>query len=127
MTTATLTTTDFKVADLGLHEFGRNEIRLAEHELPGLMATWAEFGSEQPLAGPRITGSLQMPVRTAVLIETLSYWVAKARTSGDERLRIRSPTGRDRSLEAAVGTERFVSRPPTDMCTGDIVEVVLVE
>src|SRR5947209_19058941 len=69
---ATATTKlDFKVADLGLHEYGRNEIRLAEHEMPGLMATREEFAARQPLAGARITGSLHMTVQTAVLIETL--------------------------------------------------------
>jgi adenosylhomocysteinase len=62
---------DFKVADLSLAEFGRNEIRLAEHEMPGLMALRAEFGGAQPLAGARIAGSLHMTVQTAVLIETL--------------------------------------------------------
>jgi adenosylhomocysteinase len=62
---------DFKVADLSLAEFGRKEIRLAEHEMPGLMATRAEFAASQPLAGARITGSLHMTVQTAVLIETL--------------------------------------------------------
>jgi adenosylhomocysteinase len=70
---------DFKVADLGLHEFGRNEIRLAEHEMPGLMATRAEFASTQPLAGARITGSLHMTVQTAVLIETLVALGAQVR------------------------------------------------
>src|SRR5579864_2050823 len=70
---------DFKVADLGLHEFGRNEIRLAEHEMPGLMATRAEFASRQPLAGARITGSLHMTVQTAVLIETLVALGAQVR------------------------------------------------
>jgi adenosylhomocysteinase len=64
-------TTDFKVADLSLAEFGRNEIRLAEHEMPGLMAMRAEYGTSQPLTGARITGSLHMTVQTAVLIETL--------------------------------------------------------
>src|ERR687885_317829 len=63
--------TDFKVADLSLAEFGRHEIRLAEHEMPGLMALRAEFGSQQPLRGARIAGSLHMTVQTAVLIETL--------------------------------------------------------
>ncbi len=70
-TTAVLTPTDYKVADLSLAEFGRKEIRLAEHEMPGLMATRAEYADEQPLAGARITGSLHMTVQTAVLIETL--------------------------------------------------------
>ena len=61
----------FKVADLSLAEFGRKEIRLAEHEMPGLMAVREEYGRSQPLRGARITGSLHMTVQTAVLIETL--------------------------------------------------------
>jgi len=65
------TFTDFKVADLSLAEFGRKEIRLAEHEMPGLMAMRTEYGDEKPLAGARITGSLHMTIQTAVLIETL--------------------------------------------------------
>ncbi|HEY7859204.1 MAG TPA: adenosylhomocysteinase [Candidatus Nanopelagicales bacterium] len=71
MSVTTGTTLDFKVADLSLAEFGRNEIRLAEHEMPGLMTLRAEFGPSQPLAGARIAGSLHMTVQTAVLIETL--------------------------------------------------------
>src|SRR5271165_7254016 len=63
-------TVPFKVADLSLADFGRREIRLAEHEMPGLMAVRAEFADFQPLAGARITGSLHMTVQTAVLIET---------------------------------------------------------
>src|SRR5437762_5522421 len=62
---------DFKVADLALAAFGRKEIQLAEHEMPGLMAIRAEYASSQPLRGARITGSLHMTVQTAVLIETL--------------------------------------------------------
>ena len=62
---------DFKVADLSLAGFGRKEIDLAEHEMPGLMATRAEFADAQPLAGARIMGSLHMTIQTAVLIETL--------------------------------------------------------
>jgi adenosylhomocysteinase len=62
---------DYKVADLSLAAFGRDEIRLAEHEMPGLMAMREEFASRQPLKGARITGSLHMTVQTAVLIETL--------------------------------------------------------
>ena len=64
-------TPDFKVADLSLAEFGRDEIRLAEHEMPGLMAMRAEYGATKPLKGARITGSLHMTIQTAVLIETL--------------------------------------------------------
>jgi len=62
---------DFKVADLGLAEFGRKEIRLAEQEMPGLMALRTEYGASKPLTGARIMGSLHMTVQTAVLIETL--------------------------------------------------------
>jgi adenosylhomocysteinase len=69
--TATLTAEDFKVADLTLAEFGRKEIRLAEHEMPGLMSIRREFQDAQPLKGARITGSLHMTIQTAVLIETL--------------------------------------------------------
>ncbi len=61
----------FKVADLSLAEFGRAEIQLAEHEMPGLMAMRAEFGESKPLRGARIAGSLHMTIQTAVLIETL--------------------------------------------------------
>jgi adenosylhomocysteinase len=70
-TPTTLEPGDYKVADLSLAEYGRNEIRLAEHEMPGLMALREEFGASQPLAGARIAGSLHMTVQTAVLIETL--------------------------------------------------------
>src|SRR5215469_6391533 len=62
----------FKVADLTLAEFGRNEIRLAEHEMPGLMALRAQLGGSKPLTNARITGSLHMTVQTAVLIEKLT-------------------------------------------------------
>ncbi|MGH3733864.1 MAG: adenosylhomocysteinase [Acidimicrobiales bacterium] len=61
----------FKVADLSLADFGRAEIKLAEHEMPGLMAMRAEFGESKPLGGARIAGSLHMTIQTAVLIETL--------------------------------------------------------
>src|SRR6201999_3067596 len=69
----------FKVADLSLAEFGRKEIRLAEHEMPGLMSTRAEFADSQPLKGARIMGSLHMTVQTAVLIETLVALGAEVR------------------------------------------------
>ena len=64
-------TLDFKVADLSLAAYGRAEITLAEHEMPGLMAMRAEFGESKPLTGARIAGSLHMTIQTAVLIETL--------------------------------------------------------
>ncbi|TDC13187.1 adenosylhomocysteinase [Streptomyces sp. 8K308] len=70
---------DFKVADLSLAAFGRKEITLAEHEMPGLMAIREEYAAAQPLAGARITGSLHMTVQTAVLIETLVALGARVR------------------------------------------------
>ncbi|MGN0065541.1 MAG: adenosylhomocysteinase [Nocardioides sp.] len=70
---------DFKVADLGLAEFGRKEITLAEHEMPGLMAMRARYGAEKPLAGAKIAGSLHMTIQTAVLIETLVALGAEVR------------------------------------------------
>ncbi|HYJ66119.1 MAG TPA: adenosylhomocysteinase [Nocardioidaceae bacterium] len=70
---------DFKVADLGLADFGRTEISLAEHEMPGLMAMRERYGDDKPLAGARIAGSLHMTVQTAVLIETLVALGAEVR------------------------------------------------
>jgi adenosylhomocysteinase len=78
-TTAPLTATDFKVADLSQAAYGRHEIRLAEHEMPGLMAIRREYADAQPLAGARITGSLHMTIQTAVLIETLAALGAEVR------------------------------------------------
>ncbi|MET8910859.1 adenosylhomocysteinase [Micromonospora sp. NPDC004551] len=76
---STLAEGDYKVADLSLAAFGRKEIRLAEHEMPGLMAIRREFAEAQPLAGARITGSLHMTIQTAVLIETLVALGAQVR------------------------------------------------
>ena len=70
---------DFKVADLSLAAFGRKEIKLAEHEMPGLMAIRKEYAAKQPLKGARVTGSLHMTVQTAVLIETLVALGAEVR------------------------------------------------
>jgi adenosylhomocysteinase len=78
-TTAPLTAADFKVADLSQAAYGRHEIRLAEHEMPGLMALRREYADAQPLAGARITGSLHMTIQTAVLIETLAALGAEVR------------------------------------------------
>jgi adenosylhomocysteinase len=74
-----LTPSDYKVADLSLADFGRKEITLAEHEMPGLMAIRAEYAEAQPLRGARISGSLHMTVQTAVLIETLAALGAEVR------------------------------------------------
>jgi adenosylhomocysteinase len=70
---------DYKVADLSLADFGRKEITLAEHEMPGLMAMRARYGADQPLKGARIAGSLHMTIQTAVLIETLTALGADVR------------------------------------------------
>ncbi len=72
-------TTDYKVADISLAAYGRKEIQLAEHEMPGLMSTRREFADAQPLKGARITGSLHMTIQTAVLIETLASLGAEVR------------------------------------------------
>src|SRR5690349_24243402 len=73
MGTATLnqTATEYKVADLSLADWGRKEISIAEHEMPGLMAIRQKYAREKPLEGVRVTGSLHMTIQTAVLIETL--------------------------------------------------------
>jgi adenosylhomocysteinase len=81
MGTATLnqTAADFKVADLALADWGRKEISIAEHEMPGLMAIRRKYAKERPLVGVRITGSLHMTIQTAVLIETLADLGASVR------------------------------------------------
>ncbi len=79
MSTTAAAKIDFKVADLGEAEFGRKEIRLAEHEMPGLLSTRREYAERQPLKGARVTGSLHMTVQTAVLIETLVALGAEVR------------------------------------------------
>src|SRR6187397_1428740 len=77
--TSVATALPFDVADLSLAEAGRHQLRLAENEMPGLMALRREFGAEQPLKGARIAGSLHMTVQTAVLIETLTALGAQVR------------------------------------------------
>ena len=74
MGTATInvTASDFKVADLSLADWGRKEISIAEHEMPGLMSIRRKYAEGKPLAGVRVTGSLHMTIQTAVLIETLA-------------------------------------------------------
>jgi adenosylhomocysteinase len=78
-TTIELTQAEYKVADLGLAEWGRKEIAIAEDEMPGLMAIRNKYAAEKPLAGVRITGSLHMTIQTAVLIETLTSLGAEVR------------------------------------------------
>ncbi|MDQ1704586.1 MAG: adenosylhomocysteinase [Frankiaceae bacterium] len=104
---------DFKVADLSLAEFGRKEITLAEHEMPGLMAMRAEFGPTQPLAGARVTGSLHMTVQTAVLIETLVALGAEVRWascnifSTQDHAAAAVVVGRDGTADAPKGVPVF--------------------
>src|SRR6188508_622756 len=71
--------TDYIVKDISLADYGRKEINIAETEMPGLMATRAEYGKSQPLKGARIAGSLHMTIQTAVLIETLQALGADVR------------------------------------------------
>jgi adenosylhomocysteinase len=79
MTPETATKLDYKVADIALADYGRKEMDMAEHEMPGLMQTRAEYADAQPLKGARITGSLHMTIQTAVLIETLTALGADVR------------------------------------------------
>ena len=76
-----MTAPDYKVADISLADWGRKEIRIAETEMPGLMALRAEFGKSQPLKGARIVGCLHMTIQTAVLMETLVALGATVRWS----------------------------------------------
>jgi adenosylhomocysteinase len=79
LTPDTAAKVDFKVADLSLADYGRAEMTMAEHEMPGLMSLREKYGAEQPLKGARITGSLHMTIQTAVLIETLTSLGAEVR------------------------------------------------
>jgi adenosylhomocysteinase len=79
MTPETATKLDYKVADISLADYGRKEMDMAEHEMPGLMQTRAEYADAQPLKGARIMGSLHMTIQTAVLIETLTALGAEVR------------------------------------------------
>jgi adenosylhomocysteinase len=104
---------DFEVADLSLAGFGRLEIGLAEHEMPGLMAMRERFGPSQPLAGARITGSLHMTVQTAVLIETLVDLGAQVRWascnifSTQDHAAAAVAVGREGTVEAPAGVPVF--------------------
>jgi len=110
---------DFKVADLGLAEFGRKEIQLAEHEMPGLMALRRELGPDQPLAGARITGSLHMTIQTAVLIETLVDLGAQVRWascnifSTQDHAAAAVAVGRDGTPDAPKGVPVFAWKGET--------------
>ena len=92
---------DFAVADLALAEFGRKEIRLAEHEMPGLMELRREYAEARPLHGARVAGSLHMTVQTAVLIETLVSLGADVRWVVLQHLLHPGPRGRRRRRRPA--------------------------
>ncbi|MBT3342162.1 MAG: adenosylhomocysteinase [Gemmatimonadetes bacterium] len=102
---------DYKVADIGLAEWGRKEIRLAEREMPGLMALRAEYGKSQPLKGARIAGSLHMTIQTAVLIETLQALGAKVRWAS---CNIFSTQDHAAAAIAATGTPVFAWKGETE-------------
>lgn len=109
----TLSAVDFKVANLELAEAGRHQIRLAENEMPGLMALRTEFEASQPLKGARITGSLHMTVQTAVLIETLVALGAQVRWascnifSTQDEAAAAVVVGRDGTIDSPKGTPVF--------------------
>lgn len=110
---------EFKVADLSLAEAGRKQIRLAEHEMPGLMALREEYATEQPLAGARIAGSIHMTVQTAVLIETLVALGAEVRWascnifSTQDEAAAAVVVGKDGTPEAPTGVPVFAWKGET--------------
>jgi adenosylhomocysteinase len=114
-----LSATDFKVADLSLAPFGRKQIELAEHEMPGLMSIRTEFAASQPLAGARISGALHMTVQTAVLIETLVDLGAEVRWascnifSTQDEAAAAVVVGREGSIDAPAGTPVFAWKGET--------------
>ena len=109
----------FKVKDLSLAEWGRNEIRLAEHEMPGLMAARDEYGASQPLAGLKVAGSLHMTVQTAVLIETLMNlgadvrWASCNIFSTQDHAAAAVAVGRDGTIENPTGAAVFAWKGET--------------
>src|SRR5205807_1374968 len=107
------TFSDFKVKDLCLAQLGRHEIRLAEHEMPGLMSLRAKYAATKPLKGARIMGSLHMTVQTAVLIETLVdlgadvRWVSCNIFSTQDTAAAAVAVGRDGTVDAPRGAAVF--------------------
>src|SRR3984885_12043966 len=100
-------TADYKVKDMSLADFGRREIAIAEIEMPGLMATRAEYGKTKPLKGARIAGSLHMTIQTAVLIETLKELGADVRWAS---CNIFSTQDQAAAAIAAAGTPVFAKK-----------------
>ncbi len=109
-TTATANRLDYVIADLGLADWGRKEIRIAEHEMPGLMAIRRKFAKSQPLKGARIAGSLHMTIQTAVLIETLQALGAEVRWVS---CNIYSTQDHAAAAVAAAGTPVFAKKGET--------------
>jgi adenosylhomocysteinase len=116
---ASATGPDYKVKDLSLADWGRKEIRLAEQEMPGLMAARKEYGPQQPLAGLKVMGSLHMTVQTAVLIETLVElgadvrWVSCNIFSTQDHAAAAVVVGKDGSVDAPKGTPVFAWKGET--------------
>ncbi|WP_017934836.1 adenosylhomocysteinase [Nocardioides sp. Iso805N] len=121
---------DFKVADLSLAEFGRKELTLAEHEMPGLMALRERYGASKPLAGARIAGSLHMTIQTGVLIETLTAlgadvrWASCNIFSTQDHAAAAIVVGRDGTPEAPQGTPVFAWKGETLAEYWDLAEKV---
>jgi len=117
--TAVDTKLDYKVADISLSDYGRKEIEMAEHEMPGLMQTRAEYADAQPLKGARITGSLHMTIQTAVLIETLTALGAEVRWcscnifSTQDHAAAATAVGRDGTPEDPKGVPVFAWKGET--------------
>src|SRR6201989_1662215 len=101
---------DYIVKDIGLADFGRKEISIAETEMPGLMALRSEFGKKQPLKGARVAGSLHMTIQTAVLIETLKHLGADVRWAS---CNIFSTQDQAAAAIAAAGTPVFAVKGET--------------
>src|SRR3990167_3015827 len=106
----TAKTNDFIIADIGLADWGRKELNIAETEIPGLMAIREEFSKEQPLKGARITGSLHMRIQTAVLVETLQALGAQVRWAS---CNIFSTQDHAAAALAATGTPVFAVKGET--------------
>jgi len=121
---------DFKVADLSLAEFGRKELTLAEHEMPGLMALRERYGDSKPLAGARIAGSLHMTIQTGVLIETLTAlgadvrWASCNIFSTQDHAAAAIVVGRDGTPEDPQGTPVFAWKGETLAEYWDLAEQV---
>src|SRR6202008_854674 len=109
-TTLEITAADYKVADLALADWGRKEISIAEHEMPGLMAIRRKYAKDKPLKGVRVTGSLHMTIQTAVLIETLKDLGADVRWAS---CNIFSTQAHAAAAIAATGTPVFAWKGET--------------